>query len=168
MVSLFHKNHPLAALQRINLRTTQYKNQLIFASSRGSGKKYGWNNQSFLDLFSAEQQEDGSYGKVIPLDSEINTKFHESTVAFTPDDAIMYFTRNNYFKKKYKSSEDGVNRLKIFKATLNDDDEWGDVESIPFNSNAYSVAHPTINVQGTKMYLPLICPEPLGHQIFLK
>jgi outer membrane protein OmpA-like peptidoglycan-associated protein/tetratricopeptide (TPR) repeat protein len=142
--------------------TTQYKNQLIFASSRGSGKKYGWNNQSFLDLFSAEQQEDGSYGKVIPLDSEINTKFHESTVAFTPDDAIMYFTRNNYFKKKYKSSEDGVNRLKIFKATLNDDDEWGDVESIPFNSNAYSVAHPTINVQGTKMYFASDMPGTIG------
>lgn len=142
--------------------TTQYKNQLIFASSRGSGKKYGWNNQSFLDLFSAEQQEDGSYGKVIPLDSEINTKFHESTVAFTPDDAVMYFTRNNYFKKKYKSSEDGVNRLKIFKATLNDDDEWGDVESIPFNSNAYSVAHPTINVQGTKMYFASDMPGTIG------
>ncbi len=142
--------------------TTQYKNQLVFASSRGSGKKYGWNNQSFLDLFSAEQQEDGSYGKAIPLDSEINTKFHESTVAFTPDDSVMYFTRNNYFKKKYKSSEDGVNRLKIFKATLNDNDKWGDVESVPFNSNDYSVAHPTINVQGTKMYFASDMPGTIG------
>jgi outer membrane protein OmpA-like peptidoglycan-associated protein len=64
----------------------------------------------------------------------------------------MYFTRNNYFKKKYKKDEDGTNRLKIFKATLNEYDKWGDVESIPFNGEDYSVAHPTINVKGTKMY----------------
>ncbi|MEH6538177.1 MAG: OmpA family protein [Psychroserpens sp.] len=132
--------------------TTQYKNQLIFASSRGNGKKYNWNEQPFLDLFSAEKQEDGSYGNVEKLDTEINTKFHESTVAFTPDDNVIYFTRNNYFKKKYKKSEDGTNRLKVFKATLSDEGNWDDIESVHFNSDEYSVAHPAINVQGTKMY----------------
>jgi outer membrane protein OmpA-like peptidoglycan-associated protein/tetratricopeptide (TPR) repeat protein len=132
--------------------TTQYQNQLIFASSRGGGKNYGWNEQPFLDLFSAEKQENGTYGNVENLDSNINTKYHESTVAFTPDDKVMYFTRNNYFNKKYKKDEDGTNRLKIFKATLNDNNHWDDVESIHFNSDAYSTAHPTINVQGTKMY----------------
>lgn len=142
--------------------TTQYKNQLIFASSRGNGKKYGWNDQPFLDLFSAEKQEDGSYENIKTLDAEVNTKFHESTAAFTPDDAVMYFTRNNYFKKKYKSSEDGVNRLKIFKATKNDDGKWADIASIPFNSNDYSVAHPTINVQGTKMYFASDMPGTIG------
>ena len=142
--------------------TTQYKNQLIFASSRGNGKKYGWNDQPFLDLFSAEKEADGTYKHIKTLNGEINTKFHESTVAFTPDDAVMYFTRNNYFKKKYKSSEDGVNRLKIFKATLNDDGKWGSIESIPFNSNDYSVAHPTINEQGTKMYFASDMPGTIG------
>ncbi|MEM5565561.1 OmpA family protein [Psychroserpens sp. AS72] len=132
--------------------TTQYQNQLIFASSRGGGQKYKWNEQPYLDLFSAEKQEDGSYGNVEKLDSEINTKFHESTVAFTPDDQVMYFTRNNYFNNKYKKSEDGTNRLKLFKATLNEHGDWYNIESVHFNSDEYSVAHPTINVQGTKLY----------------
>jgi CRISPR-associated endonuclease Cas2 len=46
-------------------------------------------------------------------------------------------------------------QLSVFllpKATKNDDGKWADIASIPFNSNDYSVAHPTINVQGTKMY----------------
>ncbi|MBR9915321.1 MAG: OmpA family protein [Algicola sp.] len=132
--------------------STQYKNQLIFASTRGGGKKYKWNEQPFLDLFSAEKQDDGSYTNVEQLDSDINTQYHESTVAFTPDDQVMYFTRNNYYKKKYGNDEDGTNRLKIFKATLNDDDEWDDIEPVHFNNDAYSVAHPAINVKGTKMY----------------
>lgn len=142
--------------------TTQYQNKLIFASSRGGGKKYKWNDQPYLDLFSAEKQEDGSYANVESLDSGINTQYHESTVAFTPDDKVMYFTRNNYFNKKYKKDEDGTNRLKLFKATLNDDGDWDDIESIHFNCDAYSVAHPTINVQGTKLYFASDMDGTLG------
>jgi len=142
--------------------TTQYKDQLIFASSRGNGKKYQWNEQPFLDLFSADKQENGVYGNVEKLDSDINTKFHESTVAFTPDDNVIYFTRNNYFKKKYKNSEDGTNRLKLFRATLNENGSWDDIESVHFNSDEYSVAHPTINVQGTKMYFASDMDGTLG------
>nr|WP_321224705.1 OmpA family protein [uncultured Psychroserpens sp.] len=142
--------------------TNQYQNQLIFASSRGGGKKYKWNEQPYLDLFSAEKQDNGSYGNVEKLDSEINSKYHESTVAFTPDDMVMYFTRNNYFNKKYKKSEDGTNRLKLFRATLNDDGEWDDIEPVHFNSDEYSVAHPTINVQGTKLYFASDMEGTLG------
>ncbi|OUR99288.1 hypothetical protein A9Q86_11960 [Flavobacteriales bacterium 33_180_T64] len=142
--------------------TTQYKNQLVFASSRGSGQKYKWNEQPYLDLYAAEKQEDGTYTNVTEFDDFINTKFHESTVAFTPDDQVMYFTRNNYFNKEYKNDEDGTNRLKVFKATLNADEEWDDIESIHFNSDAYSVAHPTINVKGTKMYFASDMEGTLG------
>jgi outer membrane protein OmpA-like peptidoglycan-associated protein len=142
--------------------TTQYQNQLIFASSRGGGKKYKWNDQPYLDLFSAEKQDDGSYANVESLDSDINTQYHESTVAFTPDDKVMYFTRNNYFNKKYKKDEDGTNRLKLFKATINDDGDWDDIESVHFNGDAYSVAHLTINVQGTKLYFASDMEGTLG------
>ena len=85
--------------------TIQYKNQIIFASTRGGGKKYQWNEQPFLDLFSAVKQEDGSYNNVKEFGGDINTKYHESTVSFTPDDKAMYFTRNNYFEGKYKKGE---------------------------------------------------------------
>lgn len=141
--------------------TTQYQNQLIFASARGGGKKYMWNEQPFLDLFSADKQEDGSYSNVTAFNDQVNTKFHESTVSFTPDDKVMYFTRNNYYNKKYKKSEDGTNRLKIFKATL-EDDEWTNIESVHFNSDEYSVAHPTINLKGTKMYFASDMTGTLG------
>ena len=62
--------------------------------------------KNFISIsFSAEKQEDGSYANVESLDSGINTQYHESTVAFTPDDKVMYFTRNNYFNKKYKKDD---------------------------------------------------------------
>ncbi|MEZ4793206.1 MAG: OmpA family protein [Gelidibacter sp.] len=141
--------------------TTEYKNQLIFASTRGGGRKYGWNEQSFLDLYSAEKREDGTYGNVSEFGNGINTKFHESTVAFTPDGNTMYFTRNNYLKGKFKKDDYGTNRLKIYRATLNDG-KWDNVESIPFNSDNYSVAHPSINSNGTRMFFASDMEGTLG------
>lgn len=141
--------------------TTQYQDQLVFASARGGGKKYKWNEQPFLDLFTADKQEDGSYSGAKAYNDQVNSKFHESSATFTPDDQVMYFTRNNYYNKKYKNSEDGTNRLKIFKATL-EDGKWTNIESVHFNSDEYSVAHPVINLSGTKMYFASDMTGTLG------
>ena len=86
-----------------------------------------------MDLFSAEKQEDGTYSNVKEFGGDINTKYHESTVSFTPKEDVMYFTRNNYFKGKFKKDDNNTNRLKIYKATKESDNTWGPIESIHFN-----------------------------------
>ena len=142
--------------------SNQYKNQLIFASSRTPGKIYKWNEQPFLELHSATKQDDGSYSNVQKFDETINTKFHESTVSFSPTDDVMYFTRNNYTKKRLRRDGKGVNRLKMYRAKLQDDESWGDVKPIHFNSADYSVAHPTVNAKGTKLYFASDMPGTIG------
>jgi len=142
--------------------TTQYKDKLIFASSRGDGKTYGWNDQPFLDLFSVDKQEDGTYINVQNYDDNVNTTYHESTPSFTPDDQLMFFTRNNYTNKKLKRDSEDVTRLKLYRARLQDDGTWDDIESVHFNSNQYSVAHPSVNVYGTKLYFASDMPDTKG------
>jgi outer membrane protein OmpA-like peptidoglycan-associated protein len=142
--------------------TTQYKNQLIFASTRGNGRDYKWNEQPYLDLYVAQKQEDGSYGTVDEMNNDINTKYHESSAAFTPDDKYMFFTRNNYYNKKYKKDEEGTNRLKIFRAIKKENGDWGDITPVHFNDDSYSVAHPSINKEGTKMYFASDMPGTNG------
>lgn len=132
--------------------SSQYKDQLFFASSRGGGKNYNWNEQPYLDLYTATKQSNGAYENVTALDSEVNTKYHESSASFTPDDNLMFFTRNNYFKRKFKKGEDGINRLQMFRARIQNDGEWDEVTPVHFNSDDHSVAHPAVNVHGTKLY----------------
>lgn len=140
----------------------QYKDQLIFASSRGKGKVYDWNGQPYLDLYSATKNEDGSFAEAEIFDKSINTKMHESTASFLPTDDVMYFTRNNFLKRK-RRGVDGINRLQLYKATLQGDDTWGDVTPVHFNSDDYSVAHPTVNVHGTKLYFASDMPGTIGN-----
>jgi len=51
----------------------------------------------------------------IKFSKNVNTKYHEASVAFSPDNKTMYFTRNNYGKKLGRDKK-GINHLKIYRS----------------------------------------------------
>lgn len=137
--------------------TAIHNDKLIFASSRAKdGKNYKWNDQPFLDIYELDSE-----GKVNEIAGDVNTKYHESVTAFTKDGTTVYFTRNNYFKGKFKKNNENIHALKIYKATLVDG-AWVNVTPLPFNSDEYSVAHPTLNVDNTKLYFASDMPGTKG------
>ncbi|WP_411895449.1 OmpA family protein [Winogradskyella sp. A2] len=140
---------------------TEYENRIVFASSRGGGRKYRWNEQPYLDLYSVEKTESG-FGEVKEIQGKINTKFHESSAIFSPNGKYMFFTRNNFFNLNYKEDESGVNRLQLYRATLSEDGTWDEIHSIHFNSKDYSVAHPSLNLLGNKLYFVSDMPGTFG------
>ena len=141
--------------------TTEYENGIVFASARGGGRKYRWNEEPYLDLYYVEKTENG-FGEVKEIDGKVNTKFHESSAVFTPNGEYMFFTRNNFFRSKYKEDGQGINRLQLYRATLGDDDTWGEIHKVHFNSEDYSVSHPTINDTGTRLYFASDMPGSFG------
>lgn len=140
---------------------TEYNNSIVFTSSRGGGRKYRWNNQPYLDLYSVEKTESG-FGEVNEIQGKVNTKFHESSAVFSPNGQYMFFTRNNFFNMKYKEDGTGVNRLQLYRAKLSEDGTWDEIHSIHFNSKDYSVAHPALNLLGNKLYFASDMPGTFG------
>ncbi len=130
-----------------------YEDGIVFSSNRDSsivinrrhfvkGKK-----RPFYQLFTYDTKR----GITKKMKRVVNKKYHESTVAVTADGNTMYFTRNNYFHGKFKTDNEGLNRLKIFKV-IKVNGAWTDIEELPFNSDLFSTAHPTLNAAQTKLY----------------
>jgi outer membrane protein OmpA-like peptidoglycan-associated protein len=142
--------------------TTEYENGIVFASARGGGRKYRWNEQPYLDLYSVEKTDNDAYGEVKEIEGKVNTKYHESSAVFSPNGRYMFFTRNNFFKLKYKEDESGINRLQLYRAKLSEDGSWDEIHKIHFNSEDYSVAHPTLNLTGSKLYFASDMPGTFG------
>lgn len=139
--------------------------EVVFSSAADSSifntRKYKWNNQPYLDLYTAKlNKESQELTDASKLSKKINTKYHEASVAFTPDRTTMYFTRNNY-GKKLKRDNKGVNHLKIYKSNLVDG-EWTEATEVPFNSDNYSTGHPAISPDGKKMYFVSDMPGSIG------
>ena len=122
-----------------------------FTSARNtSRKKYGWNEEPFLDIYKASLVGGTVKGESL-LKGDVNTKYHESTLAITADGKRMYFDRNDYYNGKYKKSEEGINELNIYYAE-NVNGEWKDVKPVPFNDREYSTSHPALSPDGSTLY----------------
>ncbi|WP_430428618.1 OmpA family protein [Maribacter litoralis] len=139
--------------------------QMVFASAKDSSifntRKYKWNNQPYLDLFVAKvNEETQDFKDALKFSKKINTKYHEASVAFSPDNETMYFTRNNY-GKKLKRDKNGINHLKIYRSRKVKD-EWLEAEEVSFNSDAYSTGHPALSPDGKQLYFVSDMPGSIG------
>ncbi|OHT43699.1 OmpA family protein, partial [Flavobacterium tructae] len=154
----------------INSRYSDYgssflDNKLVFASARDTGgvakAKFKWTNKSFTNLYSAELNADGSVGIPKRFENKINSKFNESTPVFTKDGLTMYFTRNNFLNGTKGTDDKKVTLLKLYKASYIKG-KWTNIVELPFNSDQYSVAHPTLSVDEKKLYFASDMPGTFG------
>ena len=141
-----------------------YKDGLIFSSDRDTGNfaryRHTWNSKDFLDLYKVNS-DSTSLNIVTKIGEDVNTRLHESTSITTKDGQTLYFTRNNIVEGKYVKDEKGIIRLKIFRAKMVDG-VWTEIEELPFNNNAYSVAHPALSPDEKTLYFASDMPGTLG------
>lgn len=145
--------------------SSYYNSSLLFASARDTGgiskKVFKWNNSAFTNLYAAALNDQGNASNPKLFNKTINSKFHESTPVFTKDGSTMYFTRNNYLNGKKQKDKSRVTLLKLYKATKQDG-KWVNVQELPFNSNEYSVAHPTLSLDEKLLYFASDMPGTKG------
>ena len=154
-------NSPLA-----DFAPMRYGNGLVFVSERPTESLiksvYNRREQAFLDLFYAGFDEDGKPANPKKFHKKVNTKFHEGPVTFYNEEQNIIFTRNNYHKGKERKSQDGINKLKLFSAEKSSDGGWTNIQPLPFNSDEYSIGHPTISADGKRLYFSSDMPGGLG------
>jgi OmpA family/WD40-like Beta Propeller Repeat len=152
-----------------------YKAGLVFSSERDTNpiirRTHNWTGNPFLELYYIDAKQQGNkeegcgtytFGRPEKFSNEINTKYHDASVAFSKNGEEVFFTRNNFLDGKKEADDAGIMRLKIFYARSEGEGKWGELQSLPFNSNEYSVAHPALSVDGTKLYFTSDMPGGFG------
>jgi len=156
------------------------RNGLIFSSDRGlSGgqnrkKVYGWTGRPYLQLFAAQQDEQGNWGEPVPLREISNDGYHNATAVADQDSKTLFFTRTQMVRKRNQLNPDPtswqdepagqeyVNRLEIFSAEQQDGG-WGNIKPFAYNQvEAYSVGHPALSPNGQVLYFASDMPGGMG------
>ncbi len=141
-----------------------YQNGAVFVADKEvfSGRKTSaWTGNSYLDLYTMKRDVEGNWLSPELLQGDINGRFHEGPATFSTDGNSVYFTRSNYTKRKLQVNEENENNLKIFKATLIDG-KWKKLEEFPFNSDDYSIGHPSLSDDGKTLYFISDMPGGYG------
>ena len=144
-------------LLKINTRKSEYGtafygDNIVYATTKSGflKRRSEWTGDNFYSLYEANT--DSLQASRKAKLNGINTKFNESTAAFTKDGNTMYFTRNNFINNEVKTNGEQTVLLKIFRASKDKSGRWGDVQEMPFNSNIHSVAHPALSPDGKYIY----------------
>jgi len=146
-----------------------YKDQLVYSSADSTTfhtRIYKWNEQPYLDMFIGEMNElESDVTQLKEFSKELNTRYHEATLAFSPDETKVYFTRNNY-DGELKRDDQGTNHLKLYSAEVvkgkDSISNWSNIKELPFNSEDYSVGHPTVSTDGKLLYFVSDMPGSIG------
>nr|WKN37716.1 OmpA family protein [Tunicatimonas sp. TK19036] len=158
----YYQDSALYDIQHLTINSESYDfapaffhKGITFVSSRSHpatmNRKSQWDNSYFLDIFYAQTFRRGRFNLPIPFNTQINSRMHEGAMSFSKDYTRIAFTRNNYFHHKKGKSEEGVTKLKIYFARLDNDTKstdlfpWTDVEEFSHNSDDYSVGEPAMS-----------------------
>ena len=153
-----------------------FQDGIVFSSDRDKGtmvkRDHGWTGHPFLELYYSEAKEtkkgeDGLCGEFVYARPEkwsdkINSKYHDAGVTFSPNGSEVFFTRNNLVGGKTGRDDEDIVRLKVLTAKSTDGGKWSELESLPFNSDEYSVAHPALSPDGNTLYFASDMPGGFG------
>lgn len=128
-------------------------NQLYVVTADQSNKTNSWNDEPGSDIYM------GSELKL--MGKTINTKYNEGSLVITKDGQTMYFTRNDYVEKKLGKDNQKVTQLKLLR-TDKVDGEWSKPKELPFNSSEYSVGHPALSADESKLFFVSNMPGGKG------
>jgi outer membrane protein OmpA-like peptidoglycan-associated protein/tetratricopeptide (TPR) repeat protein len=149
-----------------------YKDQLVFSSSRESKNIYKrthtWTGLPFTTLFSGIISSEGLVAEPKKFAKSLDSKYNESTPVFTKDGKTVYFTRNNFLKGKTGQNIEGSVLLKIYRAYLNEKQEWDKIIELPFNSDNFQVAHPALSPDEKTLYFASDRPGSIGNSDIYK
>lgn len=146
--------------------TAFFGNKIVYSSAKDTTKfnekLYNWNQEPFLSLYVSERNiENGTFFNDQMFLPNVQSKYHESTVAFSNDLTKVYYTTNILKKKKLVNDQEGTNNFKIVRGTIQDL-KLANSEDIFFDSPDYSVGHPAISEDGKWLFFASDMPGGLG------
>ena len=82
-----------------------YGNILYFTSARNlSAKKYGWNEEPFLDIYKADFNGDGTITNATAV-TDLNTTNHDGPLTMTQDGNTVYFASNSFRASSFEKNK---------------------------------------------------------------
>ncbi len=161
------KEYEATNVAEVNTETSEfspvvYDGKLVFVSEQKPDivnyESYDFNGKPYLNVFFTELKNEMPSGEKHTFSKKVNSNYHDGPVCFNKEQTVLYMTRVNYIENK--KNKDFVNRAKLFVSEKHGK-TWGALKPFAYNSDDYSVAHPSLSEDGN--YFFFSSDMPGGH-----
>jgi len=133
--------------EELDFSPMPFGNGIMYTTSKSdrflSCPSYG-DKDSYVDLFYAEKNPDGTWKEPVALKGKVNGKYNDGVPAFNPTGDKMIFTRNNL---NGRNAQDIID-LKLYTGDFDNQTWVNTTAALPFNSDDWSTAHPALSADG--------------------
>ena len=141
-----------------------YHGLIVFSSDRQRfcvvRSIYNWTQSYYLDLHIASPISN----EAKPFSKQMNAPYHEGPVTFNKSHDTIIFTRSIYYDSHLYKSMEGLNMKGLFQATWDkNQDKWINIRPLQLNNVQYSVEHPALSPDGSKLYFASDKPGGYGN-----
>ncbi len=144
-------------------------NMVLFASSKKNKNDKSFkknrrrnNRQLHLELYKGLIAENGDIIEANKFTDNLNNKFFESDVSFSPDFKTIYFIWNNFYDTQKRKDSAKWKPLYLFKASISEGFELSNITPLPFNSKNYSIRNPEVSKDGKQLFFASDMPNGFG------
>lgn len=134
-------------------------NYLYFLSSKRKTEfvkhQSARDKKPFLDLYRIYIDQEKKFGGIEKVKTA-SSKFNEGPITFSADGRTAYVTRNELGKT------DGLQRLKIYVVDVTEGGSFMNERPFKYNSDNYSIGHPSLSADGSTLYLVSDKPGGFG------
>ncbi|MFK8055959.1 MAG: OmpA family protein [Saprospiraceae bacterium] len=161
------RNERAINTEHLDFSPSFYQGGVVFVSTRpvdvlAKTEEDIWLKDNFMSLFDAQpNQEKELLEPAEEFAVNLNTNFHEGPLSFDRQGKRLFFTRNTFNKGKRRDDKSGIMRLNIYESVYADG-EWSEAEELPWNTDDYEEAHPTLSDDGQTLYFSSNRPGGFG------
>ena len=141
-----------------------YKEGLVFSSNRKHDIMVVYaspENRENSNLWYVGLNETVDSLKTRIFSKELLTSFHDGPATFNASGDVIYYSRNIYVDTKLRDINDKQNKLGLFSARLSEG-IWSEITPFQYNSTDYSLTHPALSPDGSRIYFASNMPGGFG------
>jgi outer membrane protein OmpA-like peptidoglycan-associated protein len=158
------KNEKAVNTDGLDFSPTFYEDGIVFISTNSAGLKKLKDDQLKLpatSILRAARGGNGDLQKPEPFAKELSSLYHEGPVCFDRTAETVYFSRNNLVNGKEKRAKDQKQKMGLYVAKKSGA-TWSTPEALPFLSSEYDDCHPSLSIDGDKLFFASNRPGGFG------
>jgi outer membrane protein OmpA-like peptidoglycan-associated protein len=157
------KNEEAINTKELEFSPTFYEDGIVFVSTNNVQKKktVDRNQELMMSLLRSRRGEDGQLLAPEPFAAELTSLNHEGPVCFDRTTETVFFSSNAVVNGKDQFAKDKVQHTRLY-WSKKEGAAWSKPEPLPFNNNEFDDFHPSISIDGDKLFFASNRPGSLG------
>ncbi len=163
-VTIEIKNEEAINTKELEFSPTFYEDGIVFISTNidvAKKKAVDINQSLMMSILRSRRSADGILQTPEPFSKELTTLNHEGPVCFDRTTETIYFSSNAVVNGKDQFAKDKVQHTRLY-ASKKENGQWSKPEPLPFNNNEFDDFHPSISIDGDKLFFASNRPGSFG------